>query len=101
MGRELKRVALTFNWPLRKTWRGYLQRDLPYPKDCTVCNGHGLNEATREIEEQWYDHENFGKTWTYDYGVNPEGQPAARPPWRVIGETPRWEYKLTRDEINK
>ena len=101
MGRELKRVPLTFNWPLRKAWRGYLQRDLPYPKDCTVCHGDGLNAETRELQRQWYDGENFGRTWSYDYGFNPEGERADRPPWRVLGETPKWEYKLTRDEINK
>jgi hypothetical protein len=31
MGREVKRVALDFNWPLNKTWEGFLN---PFYKEC-------------------------------------------------------------------
>ena len=40
MGREVKRVALDFDWPLNKTWKGYI--DNPYvDKGCTnpQCSG--------------------------------------------------------------
>jgi len=38
MGREVKRVALDFNWPLDKTWEGFLN---PHYQECVVCNGRG------------------------------------------------------------
>lgn len=34
MGREVRRVALDFNWPLRKTWEGFLN---PYYRECPNC----------------------------------------------------------------
>jgi len=41
MGRELKRVPLSFDWPLKIVWKGYL---CPYqPIDCKLCGGNGEN----------------------------------------------------------
>lgn len=34
MGREVKRVALDFNWPLEKVWSGFLN---PHYKKCPYC----------------------------------------------------------------
>jgi len=34
MSREVKRVALDFDWPMKKTWKGYLN---PYYKECKDC----------------------------------------------------------------
>lgn len=40
MGREVKRVALDFDWPLGKVWAPYLHN--PYtPDDCEACGGSG------------------------------------------------------------
>lgn len=41
MGRELKRVALDFNWPLEKTWDGFLNPDY---KACPSCRA-GYSES--------------------------------------------------------
>lgn len=38
MGRELRRVALDFDFPLGKTWPGFLN---PHYKKCSACNGTG------------------------------------------------------------
>lgn len=54
MGREIKRVALDFNWPIGGTWKGYLN---PYSsQSCRTCEGTGLNPATRKLSEDWYKH---------------------------------------------
>lgn len=44
MGRELKRVPLDFNWPLNKTWDGYLN---PHFKKCPDCENGSTNAMTR------------------------------------------------------
>lgn len=46
MGREIKRVALDFDWPLSKVWEGYLMPDSLYSKPCTDCdNGYTAGGA--------------------------------------------------------
>jgi len=40
MGRELKKVPLDFNWPLKKIWKGYTN---PYYVNCPDCKGIGYS----------------------------------------------------------
>jgi hypothetical protein len=98
MGREVKRVSLNFTWPLRKVWRGYLY-DGPTAKRCTACDGTGYNSATKQLSDDWYDSDNFGVTWTYNYNVGRDGRPATRPPWQVRGSTKRWMHDITDHEV--
>lgn len=42
MGREVRRVALDFNWPLRTIWDGYLN---PHYRKCSACDGSGSTTA--------------------------------------------------------
>lgn len=58
MGRELKRVALDFDWPVGKTWLGYLN---PYPraKDCAHCDGKGYSPEAQHLHDQWYGYAPF------------------------------------------
>jgi len=52
MGRELKRVALDFDWPLNEVWKDYLT---PHEwKECPSCEGSGHNDNTRTLEQAWY-----------------------------------------------
>lgn len=48
MGRELKRVALDFDWPLRKQWKGFVN---PYYAQCPHCDGRGLTMGRRRLED--------------------------------------------------
>jgi len=48
MGRELKRVALDFDWPLNKIWKGYVN---PYYKECESCKGSGNTLAYQRLCE--------------------------------------------------
>lgn len=66
MGRELKRVPLTFDWPMRTTWAGYLN---PFyvAKECEDCGGTGYAPEARRFSDQWYgdaafDPEGYGAT---------------------------------------
>jgi len=48
MGREIRRVALDFNWPLNKVWDGFLN---PHYRECPEKCGGGYSVAYRQIAE--------------------------------------------------
>lgn len=61
MGREIKRVALDFDWPQNMVWKGYV---CPYrSQDCKACDGSGLNPATKQLADDWYDVAGTGRGW--------------------------------------
>ncbi|WP_070017068.1 hypothetical protein [Streptomyces nanshensis] len=41
MSREVRRVALDFDWPPGKVWEGYLRPDRLRGEKCDACNGSG------------------------------------------------------------
>lgn len=47
MGRQLKRVALDFDYPLNKTWEGFLN---PYYKKCPHCE-NGVTKARERLSD--------------------------------------------------
>lgn len=47
MGRELKRVALDFDWQLNKPWKGYCNE---HYKPCAACDG-----SSSTIDAKWLD----------------------------------------------
>lgn len=48
MGREVKRVALDFDWPMKKAWDGYLN---PHYRKCPHCHeGSGATSAHARLE---------------------------------------------------
>lgn len=65
MGRQLRRVPMDFDWPLNKTWKGFLN---PHYKEdsvkCPFCSGSGLSKEGQALQNRWYgwgDMEPFGK----------------------------------------
>lgn len=99
MGREVKRVPLDFDWPIKTVWKGFMMDREISSIACTACDQSGLSPLAKQLSNDWYDSDNFGVTWTYAYGIDPDGNPAERPPWRIIGTTKRWQYDLTQDEV--
>lgn len=53
MGRELKRVALDFEWPLDEVWDGFIN-PLPAATQCEVCDGSGLSVEGKHLQDLWY-----------------------------------------------
>lgn len=52
MGRELKRVPLDFQWPMKAVWKGYIN---PYRSvKCKACDGEGYSEKARQYVSDWY-----------------------------------------------
>lgn len=64
MGREIKRVTLDFDWPLNKTWEGYLNPFFEYCRKCAYCEGKGLSPDAKRIDEQWYGYAPFDPSET-------------------------------------
>jgi hypothetical protein len=62
MGKEIKRVSLDFDWPLSKTWHGYIN---PYNScECSCCEGSGYSPGARELKKQWYGKSSFDPSMT-------------------------------------
>jgi hypothetical protein len=55
MGREIKRIALDFEYPINEMiWKGYFN---PYQgMKCTCCDGSGKSKEYKELFDSWYSH---------------------------------------------
>jgi hypothetical protein len=62
MGRKLMRVPMDFHWPKNQTWKGYINPIKS--QECKSCDGTGLNPATKQISDTFYDFENTGQRWS-------------------------------------
>lgn len=64
MGREIKRVALDFDYPINQMiWKGYHN---PYRGlECKVCGGTGQSPEARRLSEDWYGFERPGNRWCH------------------------------------
>jgi hypothetical protein len=58
MGREVRRVALDFQWPLDRVWEGFLN---PHheTEDCKECKGSGSGPEARALSDLWYGYVPF------------------------------------------
>lgn len=55
MSRELKRVPLSFDWPLNETWKGFINPYGKYATQCPGCeDGDGQSARARELNHLWY-----------------------------------------------
>lgn len=55
MGREVKRVALDFNWPQDKVWKGFINPFGEYSYNCETCDGSGYSHFAKKLQEAWKD----------------------------------------------
>lgn len=66
MSREVKRVPMDFDWPLKKRWRGYLNpHSIPR---CAPCDGTGLSPRAKAFNDQWLGNAPFDPV---AYGATP------------------------------
>lgn len=59
MSREVKRVAIDFEWPLSEVWQGYLRPDRLGGIECDACGGSGDAPRARELSDLWYGYRPF------------------------------------------
>ncbi|MFB7896122.1 hypothetical protein ACFC1B_07305 [Streptomyces xiamenensis] len=71
MSREVRRVPLDFNWPIKKVWKGYLLPDTLQETPCPDCES-GYSPHAQNLYELWYGNVPFDPTstgstpWQYD-----------------------------------
>lgn len=53
MGRELKRVARDFKWPLNKTWKGFINHHYEKSRQCPDCE-NGYSQMGAHLHDLWY-----------------------------------------------
>lgn len=58
MGREVKRVIAGFDWPMEKTWSGFLQPSYPERRVCPDCEG-GYSKEYKALQSKWYGYTEF------------------------------------------
>lgn len=58
MGREVRRVALDFQWPLHQVWEGFIN---PHHEsvNCPHCEGSGAGPEARALHQLWYGYVPF------------------------------------------
>lgn len=96
MSREVRRVPLDFNWPLRKVWHGYINphyRECPAAKDNLCDNGRNLgaqwlNAISRLIAmigehsaQEPYQDELRARGWTWPHPYLQGWQQAPHTQW--------------------
>lgn len=81
MGREIKRVPLDFDWPLRKTWEGFVNPHYDHRRSCPFCDGSGYNAGTKLISDSWCPDHDF-----IYYRRKPRWEP--------------WRGKFTQEEVD-
>jgi hypothetical protein len=64
MGRQIKRVPLDFDWPLKERWKGYLNPYYKHRRECPSCEGSGWNPETKRLSESWYGFIAGGDHWS-------------------------------------
>ena len=75
MGREIKRVARDFKWPMNKIWGGFLNPHYAHRAECSACKGSGHNLATEQIADDWTPEEPpSGEGWQM-WETTSEGSP--------------------------
>ena len=59
MGREVKRVPLDFDWPMKEIWKGYINDRPDTSKKCVLCGGTGNSRQYQHLHDQWYGYVPF------------------------------------------
>lgn len=80
MGRQIKRVALDFEWPLEQTWEGYLMPERLRQPQCPDCEC-GYSPEAEELMDLWYGKRPFDP---FSTGSTPFD--ADTPPIRALAE---------------
>lgn len=54
MGRQVRRVALDFAWPMNKPYDGFMHPAELDPVQCPVCEGSSYSPEGREMHDRWW-----------------------------------------------
>lgn len=95
MGREIKRVPVGFDWPLKKVWSGYLMPEWLHEESCSDCK-NGYSSQAEVFRDEWYGNAPFDPISTGSTPLTPatpkvrafaERNVASAPDFYGTGET--------------
>ena len=87
MGREVRRVAVDFDWPLGKVWEGFLSPDSLDGEDCPDCE-RGYSPQAENLYNLWYGKIPFDPTTTGSTPWGPDTPAIRARAERSITEAP-------------
>ena len=89
MGRELKRVPLDFDWPLKEVWKGYIEpwQEFHFP-ECRQCEGSGATPYAKFLMDRWYGNAPFDPAETGSTPLTPETPEVRAFAERNVGQSP-------------
>lgn len=118
MGREVKRVALDFDWPLREVWEGFLSPDRFDEVPCEACchdrppsvmdrlfpvarSGNGYSPHANHLHQLWYGYVPFDPASTGSVPLGPDTPAVRRFAERNVASAPdfygRGEFAIIRE----
>lgn len=59
MGYVLKRVPLDFQWPIGRTWMGYINPHAGKSIKCDACDGKGWSPEYKVLHDRWWGYSDF------------------------------------------
>jgi hypothetical protein len=77
MGREVRRVPLDFDAPLKQVWPGFLMPESLHEEKCAGCDGSGYSAYARGQQARWYGYVPFDPSETGSERLTPD-TPAVR-----------------------
>ena len=120
MGREVKRVALDFDWPLHEVWAGFLSPDKFDEVPCEACcydrppsildgmfpaprSGTGRSPHAQRLHSLWYGHAPFDPVSTGSEPLRPDTPAVRRFAERNIASAPDFygtgEFAIVREAM--
>jgi hypothetical protein len=87
MGRKIMRVPLGFDWPLNKTWKGYLTPDELFGEDCPDCE-RGHSWQYEKLHSLWYGYSPFDPAMTGSTLLTPDTPAVREFAERNVGRAP-------------
>jgi len=107
MGREIKRVPVGFDWPLREVWEGFLMPDKFGETPCEACcydraptildemfpsprSGTGYSPRANHLHDQWYGYVPFDPESTGSARLTAESPAVRAFAERNVGDSPEF-----------
>lgn len=97
MGREVKRVPMDFNHPLREVWGGYINPYLDKMDDCPACEGKGGSYLYLALQALWYG---YGKEYALSIAMKYQNEKSRDEAVEFISNMPdKWILNLEQVDV--
>lgn len=98
MGREVKRVPLDFDWPMKEIWEGYITPERLLEDSCPDCT-QGMTPEGQRLYDQWYGNAPFQPEDTGSRPLTPQSRAVWAFAKRNVERAPDFYGQPTHDNI--